>query len=796
MKPIDATTDAVREGLIDGAYRQGQGGMLMNLMAISGIAWLHWLMAKEPLSPPWLTGMLLLTLARGAVIIKVCANPSAYSIDFKERLFVLPLVVTSLLWAALPLLFPTATGDERLALSVVQAGMAGGAASVLAAVNWSARLYLACMLAPASLMLALQRPYGIALTALGLAYLGIMLLAHSQARRILLEALVRLQQNRELSTAAEAQRTLLERLNQELLAAQDRLRHQNSALEKAVAERTAKMRLSAVAIENTAEGVMVLDHGGNVLEVNPGFTRITGYTPEEVIGRSVALLHSPHQNDAFYDEMWSQLAHTGRWEGELWSRTASGGAFLERRSVDAVHDTAGRITHYVTVFNDITEARQKDNRIRHLAYHDALTGLPNRLLLEDRLRQGIALAEREQERLALMFLDLDQFKGVNDGLGHDIGDILLQQVAERIRSRMRSSDTLGRLGGDEFVILLRGVHRVESCAVLAQEIADALAEPIQVLSHRIHIGVSIGIAVYPEDGTDGPTLMKSADTAMYAAKSAGRGTFRYFQPEMSVQAALRLELDLELRQAIEHNELSLHFQPKVDAASGVVEGYEALLRWSNPHRGMIPPTQFIPVAEDSGLISRIGEWILREASRQIAHWHALGLGWQRVAVNVSARQLRAGDLVRQVREAAAQAAIPASLLEIELTESVLMGHPEEAAHTLTALKGLGLTLAIDDFGTGYSSLAYLRRLPIDVLKIDRSFVTESELDANGLAIVKTILALGRTLGMTVVAEGVETQKQALLLRRLGCHQLQGFLFGVPVPGDQITRALKALSAAG
>lgn len=797
MNLVEAATDDVRAGLIDGTYRQGQGGTAMNLMAIAGITWLHWLISRELLSPAWLTAMLLLTWLRGVIIFKVCADPSVHATALKERLFVIPLLGTSLLWGFLPLiLFPSIGTEEKLALAVIHAGMAGGAASVLAGLAWSARFYLVCMLGPASLMLSSVQPHGIALSGLGLAYLGIMLLTHAKSRRMLEETHRRLFENRQLSGAAATQQALVERLNEDLLTVQSKLWHQNDALEATVVERTEKMRLSAVAVENTTEGVMVLDHLGTVLEVNPAFARITGLTPDDILGRPVTSLGSHLDEAPAHDRMWRQLSRTGRWEGELWSRKADGGTFLERRLVDAVRNADGQVTHYVLVFNDITEAREKDERIRYLAYHDTLTGLPNRLLLEDRLMQSIARAERERQQLAVMFLDIDHFKGVNDGLGHAVGDILLQQVAQLIREQIRGSDTLGRLGGDEFLILLYGVDHGESCAALARKISDALAAPIQVLSHGIHIGVSIGIAVYPDDGADAATLMKNADTAMYEAKTAGRGTFRYFQSSMSEQAALRLELDLELRQAIQRSELSLEYQSKVSAATGAVVGYEALLRWRNEKQGAISPAQFIPVAEDTGLINQIGDWVLEETCRQIARWEAMGLGWLPVAINVSARQLSAGDLVSRVREAAARTSVSPALLEIEVTESVLMAHPKEVVQTLHALKALGVRVAIDDFGTGYSSLAYLRHLPIDVLKIDRSFVAESELDANGLAIVKTILALGRTLGLTVIAEGVETSSQTMLLRRLGCDQLQGFHFSTPLSGERIAADLLAERAAG
>ena len=559
MSRDETNTETVRAAMIDGAYRQGRGGMVMNLLAVIGIAWLHWLLTGEAFAPGWVGAMVAVTLLRIAVILKVIGDPDAFSVTVRERLFDGPLIVTAILWGVLPVVaFPVVDGDERLALSLVLAGMAGGGASVLTGRLWATRIYLVFMLAPASAMLAGHPPHGMALGALGLCYLAVMLATHAQGRRMFVEANVRLAENRRLAEESGRQKARMQQLNEELLRAQTELWRHNDDLERIVAERTEKMRLASVAIGNTAEGVMVLDDKGKVLEINPAFTRITGFDAADIVGRPASLMRSHHQDAEFYERFWHELERDGRWDGELWSRTSDGGVFLERRSVRAVRDADSRVTHYVSVFNDITEERQKDERIRHLAFHDSLTGLPNRMLLEDRLKQAVAVAAREHQHLALMFIDLDQFKSVNDGLGHHVGDLLLQQVADRIRARMRSSDTLARLGGDEFVVLLRGVRRGEDCAHLAHEILDALAEPVQVLSHRIHIGGSIGLAVYPEDGADGETLMKNADTAMYAAKAAGRGTFRYFQREMSEHAALRLELESELRRAIEQNELSLH----------------------------------------------------------------------------------------------------------------------------------------------------------------------------------------------------------------------------------------------
>jgi len=795
MTPVEQSNNSIRSALIDSAIRQGRGGMLMNVMVVIGIGWLHFILTGESLPALWLVPMALVVALRSVLITWLGRGDCGCGVVARERMFVIPLVLMSLLWAFLPLvLFSTVGEDERLALAVIMAGMAGGAASVLAGIAWSARFYLACMLVPLSLTLFVHGAHGGVLGVLGFAYLGVILNTHRQARQMLIDALQGLEHNRQLSVTADAERVRAEQLNHELVAAQAQLQDQNDSLEEQVAERTEKMRLAAVAIENTAEGVMVTDKEATILEVNPAFTRITGYPPEAVLGQKSMLLRSSKQPVEFYEQIWERLRREGRWAGELWSCRQDGEAFLERRVVNSVCAADGTVTHYVNVLSDITETHLKDERIRHLAFHDALTGLPNRFLLDDRIADGIAVATRERSRLAILFIDLDQFKGVNDELGHHVGDLLLQQAAGRIQSRIRSYDTLARLGGDEFVILLRGVGDGRHCARVAEAVLEELQKPIEVLSHRLYISGSIGISMFPEDGTDGNTLMKNADTAMYEAKGAGRNTFRYFQAEMYEQTRHRRELESELRLAIDQGELELHYQAKVGAASSQVVGYEALLRWKSPQRGMVPPDEFIPLAEESGLIGRLGEWVIDRACRQIADWHAAGQGWQRVAINVSARQLLSDDVAGYLREAIQREGVPPHLIEVELTESVLMSRPDSAADALRTLKALGVTVAIDDFGTGYSSLAYLRRLPIDVLKIDRSFVVEAEADANGQAIIQTILMLGKTLNLVVVAEGVETARQADLLRTLGCDLLQGYYFARPLPSEQIRLAGSASAA--
>jgi diguanylate cyclase (GGDEF)-like protein/PAS domain S-box-containing protein len=584
----------------------------------------------------------------------------------------------------------------------------------------------------------------------------------------------------EIGTLAQALQHMLAKVKQR----EAELVEANAALEERVAARTAELQLAASVFHNTTEGVSVTDANGFILSVNPAFTDITGYSAEDAVGRKPSLLRSDHHGPEFYRQLWEALLRQGRWQGEIWNRRKDGEAYLEWLTISMVPGADGKPFRYVAVFHDITELRRKDEHIRHLAYHDALTGLPNRLLLLDRLDHAIAGRRREGQRLAFVFLDLDRFKTVNDSLGHDVGDKLLEQVAQRLVASLRASDTVARMGGDEFVVLLDKVDEPADCANLAEKISAALAVPIAVDGHAIPMGCSMGIAVFPEDGVTPLDLMKNADAAMYAAKAAGRGTYRFFQPGMTEQTAQRLRLEVELRQAIANGELELHYQPKVCLASGSASGFEALVRWRHPVRGLVSPGEFIPVAEDAGLIGDIGDWVLAEACRQGGEWIAAGYAGVKIAVNVSAKQLQQGDLAARIEELARLHDIPPSMLEAEITESAVMADPERAAAIFHRLRAIGVTVAVDDFGTGYSSLAYLRRLPIDVLKIDRSFVMDADRNDEDAEIVRTILALGTTLKLLIVAEGVETQRQADLLQAAGCPLAQGYLYSRPVPAAE------------
>ena len=544
----------------------------------------------------------------------------------------------------------------------------------------------------------------------------------------------------------------------------------------------AETQMAASVFHNTMEGIIVTATDGTILSVNPGFSRITGYSPDEALGQTPRLLKSDHHDEPFYRNLWQSITQSGVWQGEIWNRRKGGEAYLEWLTITMIPGPDGKPFRYVSVFNDITENRQKDEHIRHLAFHDALTGLPNRLLLQDRLNHAIEIARRDGSQVAVMFIDLDRFKVVNDSLGHDVGDMLLIQVTQRLGQCLRKSDTIARQGGDEFVVLLSDFEAIGEVAEVAEKIIAVLVAPVMVKEQEIHIGASIGIALFPQDGDDVTSLMRDADTAMYRAKNAGRNTFRFFDLNMDGEATERLSLEAGLRRALDNREFQLFYQPKVNLETGKVSGAEALIRWNSPDRGLVPPDSFIPLAEESGLIGRIGDWVLEEACCQLVAWRKEGLVI-RVAVNVSGRQFFESDFAAKVASVLAIHNLPASALEVELTESTVMSDPDRAIGQLTRLQALGVTVSIDDFGTGYSSLSYLKRLPLDTIKIDRSFVHHLNDQIDNAAIVRAILGLGEALGMSTIAEGVETAEEERHLQNAGCAVGQGFKYARPLPAS-------------
>lgn len=546
-----------------------------------------------------------------------------------------------------------------------------------------------------------------------------------------------------------------------------------------------ELRLAASVFHNSAEGVLVTDTSGLILSVNSAFSEITGYTANEAVGQKPNLLRSDHHSREFYQAMWDTLAREGLWRGDIWNRRKGGEVYLEWLTINRIDDHAGVPVRYVSVFHDITEQRRKDERIRHLAFHDALTGLPNRALFQDRLEQAIARAHRDSGRLSVTFIDLDGFKGINDSFGHDVGDLLLQEVANRLKHRMRRDvDTVARLGGDEFVVLMEDLKDPENCACLAGEIITDVQQPMDLRGNTLRVGASMGMAFFPEDGSEALELMQRADTAMYAAKAAGKCTYRFFRPGMQETVSRRLTVETELRLVIENQGLQLHYQPKICTTTNALRGVEALVRWPHPVRGLVPPDEFIPLAEETGLILPLGNWVLEEACKQCAVWMAQGHTVP-VAINISARQLIQGDLVERLTQLMAHHGVPPTSLQIELTETALMSEGDDAAGILTQLQAMGITIAIDDFGTGYSSLSRLRRLPIDLLKIDRTFVMNADDDEKDAQIVRTIISLAQSLGLAVIAEGVESVGQAELLRSSGCTVCQGYYYGHPAPAEAL-----------
>ena len=544
-----------------------------------------------------------------------------------------------------------------------------------------------------------------------------------------------------------------------------------------------KIRLHTKIFRHSGEGILVSDQDNNIVAVNPKVIEMSGYSEQELLGRNPKILASGKTPKEVYRDMWQVLNVHGEWQGELLDKRKDGTIYPKWVTISTIVDKAGVLTHYIASFVDISELKTAQAHIERLAHHDSLTGLLNRYSFENRLDQALADAQRHSARLGLMFIDLDNFKRINDSLGHAIGDRLLIDAASRMQSMVRDSDIVARLGGDEFVIVLTHVDTPLDAVTVSKKLLDCLAQPFTIDRHTLHTTLSIGISVFPDDGKDGISLMKHADTAMYQAKKLGKNNAQFFTADMTEAANEQLSLEHDLREALEQEQFELYYQPQVCSQTGEICGFEALLRWHHPTHGMISPLKFIPVAEDAGLIEPIGLWVLEAACQQIATWRHKGITGIRVAINLSAVQLRSRALVGQVMDAMSRHAIGPGELEFEITESAAMSDPIHATHVLQSLRNLGIQIAIDDFGTGYSSLAYLKRLPVNCLKIDRSFTQTIDTDENDASISASILAVAHSMGLRVVAEGVETAAQRLTLIQLKCDCLQGYYFSRPVPAD-------------
>lgn len=554
------------------------------------------------------------------------------------------------------------------------------------------------------------------------------------------------------------------------------------------------MRILSSAVEQSQSGIIIADCAGVIDYVNPRYTQITGYSKDDAVGRVAELLNDEELTDVNNISLQEALQLGASWKTFMVSKRRNGEHFWQQVTVSPIHDDLGALSHIVLNIEDISDRVETQAQMEKLAFYDPLTGLENRRLFRDRLEQGLKHLRRSKKSMALLFLDLDQFKRINDTLGHDAGDELLCTVAQRLRACVREEDIVARLGGDEFTILLANITSADDAGLVARKILRSLLEPVTLSTQEVTVSCSIGITVAPEDSMNASVLMRNADLAMYRAKDQGRNNFQYFTDDMNIESLARMSLENELRIAVANEDFVVHFQPQVDMARGRICGYEALVRWNHEQVDVISPDRFIPVAEETGLIIKVGEIVLRHACQQLKALQMSGINDQTVAVNLSARQFRDRNLVHMVRRVLAETQLAPQWLELEITESMLMDNIDQAISILSDLKALGVAIAIDDFGTGYSSLSYLTQLPVDKLKVDRSFVSNLPDSPRHTAITTAIIAMAQRLNLQVVAEGVETEPQASFLTGHQCHILQGFLFCQPVSAADLPQHMSRMAS--
>jgi len=552
----------------------------------------------------------------------------------------------------------------------------------------------------------------------------------------------------------------------------------------------AKQQLAEKVFDITKEGILVTDAENNIEAVNPAFVEITGYSFEEVVGLNPRIFQSGRHDDLFYQRMWDAINTHGTWEGEIWNKKKSGEEFPEWLAISTLVEQ-GDVARYIGVFTDISERKQDEAKIRHQASHDSLTDLPNRSILEDRANEAMQRAERERTSMAILFIDLDRFKNINDHYGHAAGDELLIEVAQRIASVLRKSDTVVRISGDEFVVLMPKIMHPSDAGLVAEKITTSLSRPYDIADNKMHISASLGIAVYPGDGRDVETLMNHADVAMYKAKENGRNQHVFFDSKMNDEASVRAQVEADLLIALKENQLMMYYQPVIALPDHTITHAEALIRWNHPEKGLIAPNHFIPIAEQCGLIIPLGEWVANEVCRQMEIWQKLHEHHLQVFLNVSPTQLMHANLDKHLVMALEEFSLPSGSIGIEITENVLIDGADKIKLVLDGLKALGLNFLLDDFGTGFSSMRYLRKLPFDGLKIDRAFVSGVDLDHEKAVLVKTMINMAHSLSLTVVAEGVEREEELAFLRENACDFVQGYLLGRPMPAADFLGLLQA-----
>ena len=564
--------------------------------------------------------------------------------------------------------------------------------------------------------------------------------------------------------------------------------HQRVDIEPKLAGVEASQALAAKVFENSLTGIYITDLQGNIVQVNHAFSRMTEYAAAEVLGQSPQCMDVERYSAAYFKSISDSLERKDSWEGEIQHRRKGGQVFPAWVSITVLRDDSGAIINTISHFTDVTEKKNSDNKIHRLAYVDPLTGLPNRSLFADRFAQALSRAKRQNNMVALLFLDLDRFKAVNDSLGHALGDSLLQQAGQRLRDCVRTDDTIARMGGDEFTVVLGDLKdrtsAMTAAAHIAEKIRHVMHEPFIIGERKVFTGASIGIAFYPNDGAEPQTLLQHADNAMYHAKSKGKNNYQFYTNSLNTRAREHLVLEQDLRQALERSQFELYYQPILSAEEGEAVAVEALVRWNHPERGMIMPNDFIALAEELGLMRSLGSWVLREACGQLASWREQGAPIKRVTINISAKQFNEGHVVSSLREVMEQANIDPACIELELTEAALMENEQFALESLEEIKRLGVGVALDDFGSGYSSMRYLKYFPIDTLKIDRRFISALPTKEDQ-QIVQAIVALGKHLKMKIVAVGVENPLQLEFVQTLGCDEVQGFMLSQPMPVQQL-----------
>ncbi|MBA1323025.1 bifunctional diguanylate cyclase/phosphodiesterase [Pseudomonas plecoglossicida] len=554
-----------------------------------------------------------------------------------------------------------------------------------------------------------------------------------------------------------------------------------------------KLQLAATVFENTAEGVLITDTDQRITAVNRAFSEITGYSEIEALGQTPRLLASGQHDSAFYVAMWHQLTAEGHWQGEIFNKRKNSELYPSWLTISAVRNSEREITHFVAVFADISSLKHAQAKLDYQAHHDPLTGLPNRALFENRLHAALQCSQVSNRQGAVLFLDLDRFKHINDSLGHPVGDLLLKGIAQRLKEQVRDVDTVARLGGDEFIILLPGLHKPSDASTIANKLLACFSAPFQAGEHEFFTSASIGISLYPQDGSDVASLIRNADAAMYRSKAKGRNRVEAYTRDLTAQASVRVALENELRRAIDRNELSLCYQPKLSLKTQNLVGAEALIRWNHPTFGDVSPEHFIHLAEENGTILQLGDWVLEQACRQMHQWQKRYQPFGPLSINLAGAQMRQPHLAKRIEQLLKTYQLKAGDLQLEITENFIMSQAEEALSVLHQLKQLGVQLAIDDFGTGYSSLSYLKRLPLDILKIDQSFIRGLPDDPHDAAITRAIIALGRSMQLTIIAEGVENQAQQHFLTAEGCEQIQGYIVSLPLPPEEFAAGFLRLA---